>query len=161
VCIEKKRAKRILILSFNIHLKSFSVRVTPSYIDVKKKEEDEKPMAHLTIVTKRLCVCVCLSLELAQIIDFTQSCLIDISASVRFFCCYLFFSLFFFFLHSRDLALVLLANVSEENVKNGCSNCFSMCVCVRLEKLKAIFFSHRFFTLRALSLSLSVQELIM
>ncbi len=87
-------------------------------------------MAHLTIVTKKgcVCVCVCLSLELAQIIDFTQSCLIDISASVRFFCCYL-FSPSSFFLHSRDLALVLLANVSEENVKNGCSNCFSMCVC--------------------------------
>jgi len=61
LCVsKKKRAKRISILSFNIQLKSFCVRVTSSYIDVKEKEEDEKPMAHLTIVTKRLCVCVCL-----------------------------------------------------------------------------------------------------
>ncbi len=81
-------------------------------------------------------MCVCLNLELAQIIDFTQSCLIDISGSV----CGLFFFSFLFYFFSRHFILVLLANVSDENDKDGCNNCSSVRVCARLEKLKDIFF---------------------
>jgi hypothetical protein len=54
VCIEKKTSREFRFFHLHIHLKSFGVCCTSSYINVKKEEsKDVKPMAHLTIVTKR------------------------------------------------------------------------------------------------------------
>jgi hypothetical protein len=156
LCVSKKKTSReFRFFYILIHLKSFFVCFTSSYINVKKRrriKQRRKTDGSSDHRDKKV-VCVCLNLELAQIIDFTQSCLIDISGIVRgfFFCCYLYST--FFSLHSRHFTIVLLANISDENDKDGCNNCFSMRVCVRLEKLKVVF-SHRFSFLLSLSLSL-------
>ena len=81
---------------------------TSSSINVRKESNDGSSNHRDKKVP---CVCVCPNLELAQIIDFTPSCLRDISGDE------VLFSL------SLSLSLFLLDSLTEEN---ECNNCFSV-----------------------------------
>jgi hypothetical protein len=102
LCVSKKKTSReFRFFYILIHLKSFFVCFTSSYINVKKRrriKQRRKTDGSSDHRDKKV-VCVCLNLELAQIIDFTQSCLIDISGIVRgFFFVVTFIPLFFLFI---------------------------------------------------------------
>jgi hypothetical protein len=109
LCVSKKKVKRISIHPLTHTPKSVCVRFILFYIHVKKQKKKKKQRRKTDGSSdhrSKKVVCVCLNLALVQIIDFTQSCLIDISGSVRFFCYYLFSFSSFFSLFSSSPARI-------------------------------------------------------